>query len=115
MSLKLLGSKALEFLGKLDLRKKETFGFKSNKRPPYVHGLSESESDLVKMVHNVESRIARNNFLSKLRNDTKSIHITKDLLVNAVKSTNIYIKSKELCHKYLTDSYNKSLQKSKEK
>ena len=89
MSLKLLGSKALEFLGKLDLRKKETFGFKSNKRPPYVHGLSESESDLVKMVHNVEIRIARNNFLLKLRNDTKPIHSTKDLLVNAVKSTNI--------------------------
>ena len=106
----------MEFLGKLDSRKKETFGFKSNKCSPYADGLSGSESDLLMRVHNVEFRTIRKNFESKLRNDTKPIKNTEDLLINGVKYQylyHIYIMSKETYHKCLTENYNKRLQKSK--
>ena len=57
--------------------------------------LSRFESDLLMVVHNVECRAVRNNFLPKLRNDVKAINNTRDLLVNADKSTNIYIIKKK--------------------
>lgn len=42
------------------------------------------------MVHYVEVKPVGNNFLSKLKNDTKVINDTKDLLINREKSTNNY-------------------------
>lgn len=42
------------------------------------------------MVHYVEFKPVGNNFLSKLKNDTKVINDTKDLLINREKSTNNY-------------------------
>ena len=66
-------------------------------------------------VHNVEFRTIRKNFESKLRNDTKPIKNTEDLLINGVKYQylyHIYIMSKET-YKCLTENYNKRLQKSK--
>ena len=57
--------------------------------------LSTFESDLLMVVHNVECRAVRNNFLSKWRNDVKAINNTRDLLVNADKSPNIYITKKK--------------------
>ena len=75
--------KALEFLGKLGLNEKETFGFRSHKSPPCVDELAEFESDLLMMVHNIEIRPVRNNFLSKLKDNGKVINNTKEVLVNA--------------------------------
>ena len=80
----------LGFLGKLGSNEKETFGFKSHNCPPSVNELAEFESDLLKMVHNIEFRPARNNFLSKLKDDVKVINNTKEVLVNTDKSTNTY-------------------------
>ena len=60
-----------------------------------VDDLSRFESDLLMVVHNVECRAARNNFLPKWRNDVKAINTTRDLLVNAHKSTNTYIIKKK--------------------
>ena len=75
--------KALEFLGKLGSNEKEIFGFRSHKSPPCVDELAEFESDLLMMVHNIEIRPVRNNFLSKLKDNVKVINNTKEVLVNA--------------------------------
>ena len=80
----------LDFLGKLGSNEKETLGFKLHNCPPSVNELAEFESDLLTMVHNIEFRPVRNNFLSKLKNDVKVINNTKEVLVNADKSTNTY-------------------------
>ena len=80
--------KALELLGKLGSNERETFGFKSHKCLPPVNELAEFESDLLTMVHNIESRLVRNNFMSKLKDDVKVFNNTKKVLVNADKSTN---------------------------
>ena len=69
----------LEFLGKLGSNEKETFGFKSHNCPPAVNELAEFESDLLTMVHNIEFRPVRNNFLSKLKDDVKVINNTQEV------------------------------------
>ena len=51
--------------------------------------------DLQRMISNIEFRAVRNKFLSKLSKDINNIKKTKELLINADKSTNIYKTSKE--------------------
>ena len=96
--------KAMQFLGKLDQNRAETYGFKTNKCPPAIEELTELESDLVSMINNIQSRLVRNNFLAKLKNYIQKIKNTNELLVNADKSTNIYKFSKDQYKKYLCDN-----------
>ena len=63
------------------------------------------------MVHNIEFRPARNSFLSKLKEDVKVINNTKELLVNADKSTSIYKMNKDVSNKYLTENITKTYKK----
>ena len=98
----------MEFFGKLASSEKETFGFKSYKCPPSVDELAGFEFDLLMMVHNIEFRPVRNNFLSKLKEDVKVNNNTKELLVNAEKSTNIYEMNKDVCNKSFR-KYNQNL------
>ena len=108
---KRMGWKALEFLRKLNSSEKETFGFKSCKCLPSVDELAGFESDLLMMVHSIEFRPVRNNFLSKLKEDVKVINNTKELLVNADKSTNIYKMNEDVYNKYLTENITKTYKK----
>ena len=103
--------KSLEFLEKLGSSEKETFGFKSHECPPSVDELAGFESDLLMMVHDIESRLVRNNFLSKLKEYVKVINNTKESLVNADKSTNIYKMNKDLYNKYLIENITKTYKK----
>ena len=107
--------KALEFLGKLGPNEKETFGFKSHNCPPFVNEVAEFESDLLTMVHNIEFRLVRSNFLSKLKDDGKVINNTKEVLVNADKSTNTYQMNKNAYNKYLTKNITKAYKKTQQK
>ena len=103
--------KSLEFLEKLGSSEKEIFGFKLHECPPSVDELAGFESDLLTMVHDIESRLVRNNFLSKLKEDVKVINNTKESLVNADKSTNIYKMNKDLYNKYLIENITKTYKK----
>ena len=104
--------KALDFLGKLDNQVKDTYGFKSSKCPPSVNELSSFESDLLMMIHNVEFQPVKNRFLSKLKEDVKTIKNTKELLINADKSSNIYKMDKDTYKKYLKENVTKKYKKS---
>ena len=53
----------------------------------------------------------RNNFVSKLKDDVKVINNTKEVLVNADKSTNTYKMNKNAYNKYLTENITKSYKK----
>ena len=99
--------KALQFLGKLESNWKQTFGFKSTKCPPAIDELGPFESDLQRTISNIEFRPIRNKFLSKLSRDIKSIKKTKELLINADKSTNIYKMSEEDYQKHLRNNITK--------
>ena len=63
------------------------------------------------MVHNIELRPVRNSFLSKLKDNVKVINNTKEVLVNADKSTYIYKMNKNAYNKYLTDNITKTYKK----
>ena len=80
----------------------------SHKCTPSVDELAEFESGLLKMVHNIEFRPVRNNFLSKLKDDVKVINNTKEVLVNADKSTNTYKMNKIAYSNYLTENTTKT-------
>ena len=103
--------KALEFLGKLGPNERETFGFKSHNCPPFVNELAEFESGLLTIVHNIEFRPVRNNFLSKLKEDLKVNNNTKEGLVNADKSANNYKMNKNAYNNYLTENITKTYKK----
>ena len=61
---------------------------------------------------NIQFRSIRNKFLSKLSKDIKSINKTRELLVNADKSTNIYKISKQDYRKHLRNNITKTYKKS---
>ena len=48
--------KAMQFFGKLDQNRTETYGFKTNKCAPAIEDLSEFESELVSMIKNIQHR-----------------------------------------------------------
>ena len=104
--------KALDFLGKLDNQVKNTYGFKSSKCPLSVNELSSFESDLLMMIHNVEFQPVKNRFLSKLKEDVKTIKNPKELLIDADKSSNIYKMDKDTYKKYLKENVTKKYKKS---
>ena len=104
--------KALQLLRKLESNGKQTFCFKSPKCPPAIDELGPFESDLQRMISNIEFRPIRNKFLAKLSKDIKNIKKTNELLINADKSTNIYKMSKEDYQKHLRNSITKTYKKS---
>ena len=63
------------------------------------------------LISNIEFRSIRNKFLSKLSKDIKNIKKTKELLIDADKSTNIYEMSKEDYQKHLRNSITKTYKK----
>ena len=105
----------MEFLEKLGSNEEKIFGFKSRNCPPSVNELTELESDLLTMVHNIEFRSVRNNFLSKLKDDANVFNNTKEVLVNADKSTNTYKMNKNAYNKYLTENITKTYKKATKK
>ena len=82
--------KTLEFLGKLDSTRKETYGFNSCKCPPIVDELSDFENKLMFLVKNIEFRNINNRNISNLNDDIKRINTSKKVIVKADKSRNIY-------------------------
>ena len=65
----------------------------------------------MKMINSIEFRSVRNNFLSKLENDIKTINSTQEILVNADKSSNIYKLSKDDYNKYMLENITKTYKK----
>ena len=101
--------KALQFLESIG---KQTFGFNSPKCPPAIDELGPFESNLQRMISNIEFRSIRNKFLSKLSKDIKNIKKTKEILIDADKSTNTYKMSKEEYQKHLQNNITKICKKS---
>ena len=87
--------KTLEYLGKLNNSTKESYGFKSRKCPPAVKEMINFEEDLRLMTKKLEYREVKNEFSKKLVDNIKLIKNTKEMLIYANKSRNIYKVSDE--------------------
>ena len=106
--------KTLDFLGKLDSTRKETYGFNSCKCPTIVDELSDFENELMLLVKNIEFKNIINNFQKNLNDDIKRINTTENVRVKADKSRNICQLNKNDYKKYLREnikSHTKNQQK----
>ena len=68
----------------------ENFGFKSNLTPSQNEHLTPFESDLYDMVRNIEFETGQNDFQKTLISDLKEIQSSKNVLVLADKTANLY-------------------------
>ena len=66
------------------------FGFKTPKSAPQHKSLVNFENDLGHLVSNLEYRDNSNKFQNKMRKDVKFINMSKNILVKADKTKNIY-------------------------
>ena len=66
------------------------FGFKSNVTPPQNEKITVFENGLYYMVRSIKFKSVRNDFQSTLREDLKKIKSSRNLLVFADKTTNLY-------------------------
>ena len=80
------------------------FGFKSPATPPQNELLNSFENALHDLIQSVEFKTVRNEFLSKLQKDVENIRSSKNMLVFADKSTNLYEVSREHYEKLLQDN-----------
>ena len=78
----------------------------------YVGSYLCGESDLQQMISSIEFRAISNKFLTKMNEDIKNINKTKELLIYADKSSNIYIMIKEDYKKHLVNNITKTYKKS---
>ena len=91
-----------------DSESKETFGFRTRKCPPRVNELEAFEDDLLKMIENIDFRRASNDLQRRLDKDIQKIKNSKDVIVPADKTRNLYAvpkKKYELFRENITKSY----------
>ncbi|PFX11853.1 hypothetical protein AWC38_SpisGene24283 [Stylophora pistillata] len=91
---------------------KETYGFKSTKKPPPIEDLKDFEDEMLKMILSVKFKQGNNSFLNKLKEDTDSIKTELPPLIAADKTMNFYklesSKYNDLIEKNITKSYKKA-------
>ena len=87
-------------------KRKQTYGFKSTKSPPYILELKQFEDGMLDIVQNIEFTKPGNTipFQKQLSIDAKDINTDDKLYVAADKTTNFY--------KVKPEDYNKLLEKS---
>ena len=90
----------------------QNFGFKTVVTPPQNEDLNAFENDMYYMIRNFEFTNIRNELLDHLNRDMESIRSSKNVLVFADKSKNLYELSREnyqkLLHDNITQTYKKA-------
>ena len=91
---------------------KITYGIKTNKAPDKMELLHPFENDLYNLISNIQFNPRRNTFQRQLACDVKEISTSKNVLVSADKSTNLYSMSRESYKKLLNENITKNYKKS---
>lgn len=76
--------------GESNTKEKNNYGFKSQKTPPRNKLLENFEQDLLDIINKIKFRRITDNFQKKLADEVKEIKNSKQILVRADKTTNIY-------------------------
>ena len=106
-----IGDKSL-FHG--DTEKPKTYGFKTDKKPPYVKELQQFIDSLIKMTQNLEFRPVKNEFMKELHDDIKSLKQSDKVVLQADKSSNFYLLGKPQYNSLLEKNIHKEYKKSSE-
>lgn len=83
---------------------KETFGFTTHRNAPQSASLVNFENDLTHLISNLEYSNQRTAFQNQLTEDVKKIRKSKDIFVNADKTSNVYRVDKETYNKLMRDN-----------
>ena len=89
-----------------------TYGFNSNKSPPQMELIVPFENDLYDLVSNIRFSPRRNEFQKQLSKDVREIALSKNVLVSADKTPNLYSVTSEEYKKLLDENITKSYKKS---
>ena len=96
---------------------RETYGFKTNTRPPTIAGMKDFETKLTDLIRNIDYSQRLVPFQRKLINDVKAIKREPKIMVFSDKTDNIYKLDKhsytELLKKNVTKDYKKTSQRTK--
>ena len=97
-----------------DTESKETYGFKSNRSVPQFDELKQLrgfEDDLIKLIENIKFKPVTSQFQQKLQDDCKKVKDSKDVIVSADKTSNLYeipvAKYNQLLKNNITNNYKK--------
>ena len=82
--------------------------FKSRKCPPQHKDLMEFENDLLELIKSVKFKKVKNKFLDQLHKDISSFKKSKNVLIFADKTRNIYETDKNNYSKLLRDNISKT-------
>ena len=85
-------------------------GSKPEKCPPKIEELEAFEEDLLNMIETVQFRKTSNVFQDQLRKDMDRIKQSKDVIIPADKTRNLYSVNKEQYNKLLRNNITKSYQ-----
>ena len=99
--------KAYFYLNKDSLdntKRDEHYGLKSRRSPTHIPGLRDFEHDLVSLIQRTKFKKTFNRFQQVLKNDIRNINSSKDIIVAADKSRNMYNMSHEKYDKLVSNS-----------
>lgn len=98
------------FWSKTEDRQKDsrnTFGFKSTHYPPNMPELKPFEDDLISIVSSIEMKMVNNPLQDQMKEDIIKIKQTKEMIVQADKTTNLYRIPTELYRNHLYQNIQK--------
>ena len=91
-----------------DSESKETFGFRTRKCPPRVNELEAFEDDLLKMGESIDFRRTSSDLQRRLDKDIQKMKNSKDVIVPADTTRNLYAVPKKKHDKLLRENITKS-------
>ena len=91
-----------------DSESKETFGLRTRKCLPRVNELEAFEDDLLKMIENIDFRRTSSDLQRRLDKDIQKMKNSKDVIVPADKTRNLYAVPKKKYNKFLRENITKS-------
>ena len=104
--------KVISILRPFQSNTKKTFGFKTSNSPPFVPELKSFEEELLSLVSHVKYRPVSNDFQRQLKDDRDKILRSKEVIVLADKSQNIYKMPPEVYKKKMVECISTTYKKS---
>ena len=90
---------------------KKTYGFKSPNNPPPMEETREFENDIYNLINNIKYKPWHNTFQSEMKKDLEKIRQTKDIIVKADKTDNLYKMSPTNHNKEMVNTISKEYKK----
>ena len=116
--IKIMRWKAYFYLNKDSLentKRDEHYGLRSRRSPPHIPEIKDFENDLVSLIQRNKFKKSFNRFQKLLKNDIRKINSSKDIIVAADKTRNMYKMSHEKYDELVSNSITLNYGKAEDK